>query len=240
MLEFHDKKILIDGFCNSIVPIYKNPSFEIRQQMILDIPPFNNIDMVLFTHNHTDHFDRVSTVEFLRHNANSVIISTSEVIQEINSELSDLENSRLIESNPTLYNIENITVKGINIQSISLLHDGKEYKDVQNLAYLIEVGEKKILHVGDAKAIEENYINLNLIEKNIDLLIAPFPYVSIPRCRQVIEKYIKPKKIAVVHLPCRELDSFGWIDAAKKSYKRVQKHFIETIFFEEIGDSINL
>lgn len=240
MLEFDDKKILIDGLCNSVMPIFKNPPVKIRKQIILGIHPFNNIDIMLFTHHHSDHFDSKSTIEFLKRNENTTIISTHEAILKINSRLSDKESSRLIKPNLDLGSIENVEVNGVNIQTISMIHEGKEYADVQNFAYLIDVNGKKILHVGDAKPIEENYINLNLIHKNIDLLIVPFPYVGIPAGRQVIEKYIKPKKIAAIHLPYKELDSYGWIGATKRSYNRVQNDFIETVFLEDIGDSISI
>lgn len=51
---------------------------------------------------------------------------------------------------------------------------------------------------------------------------------------------MKPKKIAAIHLPYKELDSYDWINATKKSYTRVQNDFIETVFLEEIGDSISI
>ena len=44
----------------------------------------------------------------------------------------------------------------------------------------------------------------------------------------------------VVHLPYKELDTKGWINATMKSYKRVEAEFIETVFFENIGDYINI
>ncbi len=235
MIELYDKKILIDGFSNSKIPIYKGTPPEIREELILNIPPYNDIDIALFTHDHSDHFDPESTAEFLKHNTNGVIISANKVIEKLKCGFPDLEDSRLIKSNPGLYHTEKINIKGINITACSLLHDGDQYKDVQNLAYIIDVYGKKIMHVGDAKTVEDNYINLNLLEKNIDLLIAPFPYVSIIKGRQVIEKYIKPRKVIAVHLPYKERDDFNWIESAKKSYMRVQKNFIDTVFFQDIG-----
>jgi L-ascorbate metabolism protein UlaG (beta-lactamase superfamily) len=208
--------------------------------MTQGIPPFNDIDAVLFTHNHSDHFDVNSTVEFLKNNKSPVIISTDDVIGEIERRIPDYDACRLIKLNPDLHSSTDITVNGISIQAISMVHDGKEYVDVKNLAYIIDIEGRKVLHTGDAKVIEENYLNLNLPEKNIDLLIAPFPYVGISKGRQVVEQYIKPQKMVANHLPHSKLDRFGWIEGAKKSYMMLKDEFVETIFFEELGYSISI
>lgn len=235
IIEFQDKKIMIDGLCSSKIPIYKSTPPEVLEKLILNIPPFNDIDVLLFTHYHGDHFDPVSTAEFLKNNTRAVVISTCKVIEKIESEFRYLDNNRFLTANPALYSAEDITAGGISIKAYSMLHEGEQYRDVQNLAYLVDAYGIKVLHVGDAKPVEENFINFNLSEKSIDLLIAPFPYVSIIKGRQVIEKYIKPGKIIAVHLPYKELDDFNWIDSAKKSYLRVKDNFTETVFFENIG-----
>lgn len=240
MLQCNDNKILIDGLCNSMPPIYKNPSNEVKELMISRVNPFDNIDALLFTHNHTDHFDAESTARLLKNNKDMFMIAPHKVVMEIKQRLPYDERNRMIKLDDSLRRIEDININGINIQSISMLHDGKEYEKVGNLAYLVDMGGKRVLHVGDAKPIEENYRYLDFANKNIDLLIAPFPYIGLPSARQVIEKYIKPRKIAVVHLPYRELDSYGWIDATMKSYLRVKENFIETVIFEKLGEYINI
>lgn len=239
-MELHDRKILIDGLCNSMIPLFKNPPAGIRKQIVMGVTPFDNIEVLLFTHHHTDHFDPVSTKQFLENNASSCIISTHEAILELSRRHSNIENCRLIKLNASPGSIEKIQINGIKIQSISMLHEGKEYAHVHNFAYLVEVEGKKVLHVGDAKPTIDNYINANLIHENIDLLIVPFPYIGLPIAREVIELYIRPKKIAAVHLPYKELDTYGWINATMKSYKRVEKEFIEVVFLDNIGNCVNI
>ncbi len=239
LLSFDKKNILIDGFCNSVVPIFKNPPVELKTQFIGGISPDKNIDIILFTHHHSDHFDPQTTVKFLKHNPNTVVITNNDAIREIRKQQSGLANIQLIQAGAPMGLSENLhIIDGVKIQAIPLLHDGDKYRDIQNFAYLIEADGKRILHVGDAKPVGENYADLNLTDKNLDLLIAPFPYVGLSAARRIIKKYINPQKIAVVHFPYRELDSGGWIDATRKSFQRVEKDFIDTVFFEDIGDCI--
>jgi len=240
LLECNNKKIMIDSFCNSSLKIYKSPSAETKKLMISGSYPFESIDALLFTHNHSDHFDAESTVSFLIYNKGTLLLAPHEVIMDIKKGFPHIESNRLIVLEDRLGETQKININGIKIQSISMLHDGKEYKDVSNLAYLVDMYGKIILHVGDAKPIQENYIALDSIRQNIDLLIAPFPYIGLATARRVIENYIKPRRIAAVHMPYRELDSCGWTDTTMKKYMKIKDDFIETVFFENIGESITI
>lgn len=240
LVEINDKKVLIDGLSNSNLKIYKNTPNTIKQQIIAGVPPFHNIDLLLFTHHHSDHFDVNASIEYLRCNEDAVIVSTTKVISAIKKEAPDLKNYNLVVVNPLGYGTETIAIKGISINCISLLHEGRGNDNVENIGYLLHMDGKKILHVGDAKSVKENYMPLNLAKENIDLLLAPFPYVGLPRGRQIVKNYINPKKIAAIHLPYEALDHHGWINTTKKSYRKVESTFVEVIFLEEIGDFINL
>lgn len=239
LININGKKVLIDGLNSDDLPFYKSTPAKISEQIARGIPPFDNIDVMLITHNHSDHFDVESVVRFLKKNLDTIVISNHEVISTIRKHISDIVETRLIGLQPKYQCEERIQVKGIDIVAFSLVHDGKEYAEVSNLAFLID-SSKKVLHLGDGSPVKENYEALNLQQYKVDLLIANFPYVSLPSARNIIEEYIKPKKIAVVHLPYKEQDRFDWINVAKKSYDRVKDNFIETEFLEDIGLSINL
>jgi len=134
---------------------------------------------------------------------------------------------------------ERINVKGVEITAISMIHEGEDYGDVEHLAFLIEYGYK-LLHLGDTAPVKDNFESLYIKQYKIDYLIANFPYVSIPRAREIIKNYTNTEKILVVHLPYKELDRFHWIDVAKRSYERNKDSYIPTIFMEDIGVKTNI
>lgn len=241
LIKMNDKKILIDGLCNSKEPIYKSTTEEIKEQIIQGISPFDSIDIMLITHRHSDHFDASSIAKFLKKNSNTIVISAKDVVSKIIDEDSSIDISRLIALETKLYYKQRMKINGIEIFAMSMIHDGKEYVNVSNFAYIVKTSmDHAILHLGDAAPIIENFEPLKLHQHKIDVLIANFPYVSIPSARKVVKEYIKPKKIAVVHLPYKELDRFGWITAAKKSYERVKDDFMPAEFLEDIGMSISI
>jgi L-ascorbate metabolism protein UlaG (beta-lactamase superfamily) len=236
LLKLNDKKILIDAFSKK-VGTFMCTSTAIREDMIHGGPPFEGIDLMLITHEHEDHFDEENVGRFMQSHPQTVVVSNSKVISRIKYCVQNQMYSRLIELNPKLHQSESILVNDISIEAIFLSHDGKEYGDVQNLAYLIRHG-KTILHLGDAAPVKEAYNSLKFKHVGIDLLIANFPYINRYVGRKIIMDEIKPKKLAIVHLPEEEMDIYGWINASKKSYERIAIEFIPTEFLQETGKTL--
>lgn len=240
LLEAGSSKIMIDGLCNTDIPIYKNTPEALRNQIVRGIPPFDKIDLLLFTHHHADHFDPESTCEYLKYNSDTVVISTAKAISDLKEAGFSSDDERLVGIDSLPGEITEININGISVKAIATRHDGRDYDDVLNLAFLVETGGRRFLHVGDAKPLKENFKDAGLAGQNIDLLIAPFPYVGLSTARSTIESFIRPQKIMAIHMPYRELDSEGWISSTLKSYKNVEKDFFKTEFVDVIGSSILL
>ncbi len=237
LVEMGNKRMLIDSLCKSTVPIYKDTDEVIKDQIIYGVPPYDRIDVMLFTHHHGDHFEPKSTAEFLKRNPEAVLVATPETVKRLKVHALDLDDNRLIAPKLAAGEETSLVVKGIRIRVMALIHEGKDYRDVGNYAYLIEANGKVVLHVGDAKPMTENYEPFHLDREAIDLLLAPFPYVGIPKGQLVIQNQIRPKKVAAIHLPHQDLDRFNWIEGTKKSHTRVKDKFVETVFLEEVEDS---
>ncbi|WP_419822270.1 MBL fold metallo-hydrolase [Anoxybacterium hadale] len=261
LLNLNGRKILIDGLCREGFDLYRTTPDKMAEDILLGIPPYDGIDLMLFTHHHGDHFDAELVAAYVRNGGKAAILSTEKTVAAVRKQLgsarqdqcaaavsrSSLEEKRGVSALPfegegQLISLDlapgerhTLHLSGIEIDAISMVHLGKEYENVRNLAFLIK-GNVKILHVGDGAYEVENYQGLKLDEEGIDLMIAPFPYVSLPSSRNLIQEWISPKKIAVMHLPQKEKDEYGWTESVKKSAKRADQSFPPIRFLEELGE----
>jgi mRNA degradation ribonuclease J1/J2 len=136
LIESGDNKILVDGLCDSKIPMYKNTPRKLREQIIAGIPPFDDINFLLFTHDHGDHFDPVSIARFLKQYNNAVMLANQISIWEVRKLLKNFKYDKWIDSSSPFGREKSILMNGIDIESIPMVHDGEEFRNVQNMAYL--------------------------------------------------------------------------------------------------------
>jgi len=165
MIEYNNKCILVDAIHRGEYPPYDLISAEILKKMQNASPPFDKVDLILVTHHHYDHYDPYSTILHLKNNPKAILISTDYVIssleehfQEVYLDIEDQIRSYSIEPDSKI----SLEFNGIKLRILGLPHaeylvkneeTGKYYnihETVQHLAFLVEIAEKKILHIGDA------------------------------------------------------------------------------------------
>ncbi|SFH83575.1 L-ascorbate metabolism protein UlaG, beta-lactamase superfamily [Tindallia magadiensis] len=239
LVELGGKKILIDALTKSKVPMFKSTPEVVYQQLLKQEPPYNPIDFLLVTHQHSDHFDAERVLAFLRSSQRTKIVAPEEVIASLRKEAPDISTERLYGMNPALGQSETIYLEGLRIKGMAMQHEGEREIEILHLAYLID-GGKKVMHLGDAAPRQENFHLFRLKEEAVDVLLANFPYAGIPKARQLVREFIAPKKMAAIHLPDPDKDRWGWIKATQKSYQRSKEDFVKTVFLKETGDRIEI
>ncbi|SDY97122.1 MBL fold metallo-hydrolase [Tindallia californiensis] len=239
LVEIGSKRILIDALTKSKIPMFKSTPEDIYQQLLNQEPPYDQIDFLLVTHQHSDHFDAERVLSFLRNSQKTKIIAPEEVIFSLRKEAPDVSSERLYGMNPALGQSETIYLEGLRIKGMAMRHEGETDTAILHLAYLMD-GGKKVMHLGDAAPEKENFDTFQLKEEVVDVLLANFPYAGIPKARQLVREYIAPKKMAVIHLPDPDKDRWGWRKATQKSYLRSKQDFVKTVFFKEMGERIEI
>lgn len=141
-----------------------------------------NIQVVLITHEHGDHFHIESVKEILKNNPEVSIVTNNSVNELLKKE--GITNTKIVEDG------ESFEYKGIILKGFGKIHEliHKEWNSVQNTGYMIS---DKLYYPGDA------FYNPNV---SVDILALP---VSGPWCKigDAIDFAIavKPKKYFAVH-----------------------------------------
>jgi L-ascorbate metabolism protein UlaG (beta-lactamase superfamily) len=214
-----EKKIIFDGLLNFDI------SKENQIKMVKAEPPFNNIDLVLATHDHADHFDANIVGRHLLNNKKAIFISTEQALKELQTEFDKFNkiSDRVISIYPNEgEKISNI-INGIELEIYNLRHGLNS--TMQNLGFLIQINNKRIFHIGDAQEITLDDIRAYEIDKiEIDIAFMPYWYLIYKENREVFQDIIRDSKVIAMHL--------GWVDeGGKEVIGQLEAEYSDAIIF---------
>ncbi len=202
MIVLGGTKVLIDALPNS--KYYVNPSDSMVSRIMNDTPPFDNIDYVLVTHDHADHFNAEMTSRFLLNHPAAQFIASSEASSKLTGE--SIAGRR--QSGISLGMGQHRTIRGekADIVALRLEHGGGA--NVSNFAYVVRSNAYTIIHPGDARlGYNEEYLRtIDWSTYTVDLLFIEY-FDRSSETRDIIAKMIKPKYVVLMHIPAGEEDS---------------------------------
>jgi L-ascorbate metabolism protein UlaG (beta-lactamase superfamily) len=171
------------------------------QQRMLQCEAFFHPDYICATHCHPDHYSPILTKTAKRIWPKAkLLLPEPEFAEQI---LVSGENFRLEDG-------------AVTLEFFTLPHEGAQYADVKHYGILIQGGGKSILLAGDC-ATASPALAQALQGRTVDLAILDFPWVTLGKGREFVQKFLQPKHLLVCHLPFEEDDICGYRQAAKKS-----------------------
>lgn len=218
------KQVLIDGLHREYGPEYAFLPAAEREKIETAKAPFDQIDLILVSHRHLDHFHPESVGQHLQHNSKAVLVSSQQVVDEVEKNFKDfpLIKSRLIAATPPWKERVAMRVAGIDFEVLGLRHGTGRHAEIQNLGHIIKLGGKKLLHVGDADTSIENFEKFNLDEEGIDIAFLPDWFLLYNEGQRLVREHIKPRQIIAVHVSP---------SAGEKVAAQVRQAFPNTIAF---------
>lgn len=202
LISSGDKQVLIDGLHREYERDYAFLPPVQREKIETAKPPFDQIDLVLVSHKHLDHFHPESVGLYLQNNPNALFVSSQQVVEEIEK---NFKNFQAIKSRVTATTYawkERVAMKtaGVDLEILSLRHGTGRHATIQNFGHVIKLGGKKLLHLGDADTAPENFEKFNLDEEGIDIAFIPIWYLLYSEGQTIVREHIKPKQIIAVHI----------------------------------------
>lgn len=237
LIEFRGTKLLIDGIYDEKGHCFSNLSVEQWRNLKKGKEEFSNINYLLFTHEHGDHFspDRVS--EYLDYQEPKAIFMPKngslklKLLQQKANRL-NIPCALLDEGfcRKTTFKPE----KDIFIRAFQTRHLDKIYWDTPHFCYLLMFGEKKILFTGDVDFNYENFDNLQNILLDA-VCINPLFYQSMRGKKLFSGGTIQAKNKVVYHIPFAGDDKMQIRRIVEQRQILVKAEDKNTIFFMEKG-----
>ena len=209
IIEADKTCVAVDCFCRDEFGIYPNLSAE-EKESLFEMIENGNLKTLIFTHEHSDHFFASDVKVACEKHSDLKVLSGKKVIDLLYKER--IPSEQLVEIEPP----RSVQEGELEIAFIKTEHDGDQYAEVENLTLLISIGRKKVVVTGDAKPSEALFAKISDWSKEVDLLIAPFPYVGLRSARKEMAKILSVGTIVATHEPRPEKDTLGWLKSTEK------------------------
>jgi len=158
------RHILIDAIFAGFAGDYQLPR-NVRQALVEGHSPFDDVDVILITHHHADHFDAPMVRRFMDKNPKTRLVSTAQVTAQLGDLGDRIITLAAVKGKPDQMNVEGIQVKALYLPHSSPVAAGK-VEDI-NFGYFVEVDGFRFFHTGDC------------VPRLIDMTVPPCPGKSI-------------------------------------------------------------
>ncbi len=199
--------VLFDPFFHNNYGSYQLVPDEIRKAIFERKPPYDDINIILISHAHGDHFSAEDTVRYLQSNKAVTLIAPKQAMAMINElEGSESLGSQLIPIALAVGDApENLTLGQIQIESVRIPHAGwPSRKDVSNLVHRVSFGgEFSVIHMGDA---DPNDLHFKPHKKHWakrinNLAFPPYWFYTSKQGPMILSNRLKAEHSVGVHVP---------------------------------------
>ncbi len=222
LIETRHHKILIDALFGGIKGDWcAQPNDSLSGLMLRGTAPFDNIDIVLVSHKHTDHFNGPMVIGFLKNNSNTVLICPDQVdgilrkdtdYPKISDRITSLKSGSLFD---TLLSVVGIAVRVMRFNHGSYLVtdtvSGKKYDvhaDVENFGYEIEADGFTFFHSGDASTSPKSlYEVYNTGRRQMDAVFLDRVFLGRDG-QELISAQIRSRNIIFMHIEPAKVEYF--------------------------------
>jgi len=175
LLTTRSGKVAIDCMFDAPNPAYAAPPAAMLQAMNTGAAPFDDLDLILLTHDHPDHYTPGLVAEALSHNRRAVFVAPVDAVDALERAAPDWTSirDRVVAVTIDVRAQFDSVINGMRVQAYRTLHSGAA-ETPQNLVYLLEMDGRTIFHEGDSDGSVQTYETLGLAEKSIDLALVHF------------------------------------------------------------------
>jgi L-ascorbate metabolism protein UlaG (beta-lactamase superfamily) len=229
-IESAGKVVLIDALQTVGTPEHGELPESVYSQMLAGRPPFASVALILVSHPHKDHHVPSVAAGFLQRHPETRMAATPEVLKSLEGEPEFAAiQAQLAEVHTRKGSGVTFTAPGVSVDFLELPHLASEIYPVTVVGHLVQMGGKRVLHVGDAELGAEQLEGLGLAAKGVDVAILPYWAFAREGAKSLIAKQIAPKKVVAMRLP------MGGLQEARRT---VRSLFPDAIFFTKPMQSV--
>ncbi|MEM7004678.1 MAG: MBL fold metallo-hydrolase [Pseudomonadota bacterium] len=208
MITQGETKILFDPLFRNGFGQYQLVPPELREQLFEAEPPFDNIDAVLISHAHDDHFNAVDLIRFHTSHPEALIIAPEQALDTIRAtgSVTDDMAARFI-SIDLEYSDDPIAIPfaSLTVEAVRIPHAGGERRRaIENIAFRVTLEDTAtVMHLGDADPSAPDFASYtdHWQERATDLALPPYWFFLSPEGETVVSSTLNANSAIGVHVP---------------------------------------
>jgi L-ascorbate metabolism protein UlaG (beta-lactamase superfamily) len=210
LVEAAGRRVLIDALFGAGLDGYPAVPAEVRAEFERGVGEGRGIEVALATHFHGDHFDPAAVGRFLEANPRAIFVSTPQAIRSLNQSLATQGTisgtsrlsllTRIRQPFPATGTVQTLDLDGIRVAALNL-HHGRRTPPVENLGFVVTIGDQRFIHLGDTEATLEDFEPYLELLAEPDVALLPFWFLTSEWRAEMVRKRIRPRAIVVAHLP---------------------------------------
>jgi len=198
------RAVLIDPFVREPHLQYSAVPESVLVAMAAGAAPFDDVALALVSHAHADHHQEDVARAYFAARPEVMFVTSPQVMSQT-----------FPEAGPTRPGGEAVLpapgeslvreISGVSVEFLGLPHAGSSGTPVENLGHVIEVGGRRVLHVGDAEQDPEIFAALDLPSRDLDVALVPYWYLRTKSGRIFLDEHIGAEWYVVCHVPPSEV-----------------------------------
>ena len=204
LLSIPEGTVLIDGLFRDGLPEYPAVEGATRDSLERGLGAFGEIDLVLVTHVHRDHFHALAVQRHLIENPLAHLVAPRQVadsVRILGSEYARIE-ARVHPVDATPGRIEELEVAGIPVRALGIAHPPSRNEPVGHLAYVIG-RDSTVAHLGDL-GLDSPGIEVLAAGRGAALALVPYWILDAEESVQRIGEALAPRCVAGFHVALGE------------------------------------
>lgn len=225
LLRAGDVSILIDALFGDGLSGYPVVARAARDALESGRGRFGEVDLLLVTHAHADHFDPAAVRRHLQANQEAVLVAPADAIDSLDTETGGLQarGDRLRRLTLAPGDTAEIEVAGGTVEALGLAHAG-----IGHVAYRVELAGMTVLHLGDAQPAAGDLAPLLTSGERPDVALVPFWVLTGENSASLIEA-IDARCVVAMHL---ERESSGIVS-------RLAERVPSAVLLDELGERVS-
>lgn len=195
---------------------------------------FADLDLILVSHTHEDHYDAKLVGEHLIRNSKTRLLGPEAMRLDMVERFSRFDeiSERVLNAEYEL-GVATVLLKSpIRVTAYPLSHFGIPVADgFQNVAFLVEIEGKRIIHFGDSDVTPENLALYDFSEMDLDVAILPYWRMNTEEYAALVKERISADVFVAAHVP---------LASVEESSEVIEALFDNAVVFVEGSEDIVL